>query len=73
MFHDPTERTTAIGVWVSSYSIGAAIGPVLGGVLLEYFWWGSVFLINVPVMVLLLALGPTLLPEFRDPERAAPT
>ena len=73
MFHDPTERTTAIGVWVSSYSIGAAIGPVLGGVLLEYFWWGSVFLINVPVMVLLLALGPTLLPGSVTPRRAAPT
>ena len=73
MFHDPTERTTAIGVWVSSYSIRAAIGPVLGGVLLEYFWWGSVFLINVPVMVLLLALGPTLLPGFVTPRRAAPT
>jgi DHA2 family multidrug resistance protein-like MFS transporter len=50
-----------------SYSAGAAIGPVIGGVLLEYFWWGSVFLINVPVMALLLALGPVLLPEFRDP------
>ena len=67
MFHDPNERTTAIGIWISSYSVGAAIGPVLGGVLLEYFWWGSVFLINVPVMLLLLALGPILLPEFRDP------
>ncbi|MGQ0698322.1 MAG: MFS transporter [Panacagrimonas sp.] len=67
MFHDPAERTTAIGIWVSSYSVGAALGPVLGGVLLEYFWWGSVFLINVPVMLLLLSLGPVLLPEFRDP------
>lgn len=67
MFHDARERTFAIGIWISSYSIGAAIGPVLGGVLLEHFWWGSVFLINVPVMVLLLALGPMLLPEFRDP------
>jgi DHA2 family multidrug resistance protein-like MFS transporter len=68
MFHDPRERTTAIAVWVMSYSAGAAIGPVIGGVLLEYFWWGSVFLINVPVMVLLLALAPILLPEFRDPQ-----
>ena len=67
MFHDPVERTTAIGVWISSYSVGAAIGPVIGGLLLEYFWWGSVFLINAPVMVLLLAVAPTLLPEFRDP------
>jgi DHA2 family multidrug resistance protein-like MFS transporter len=67
MFHDPQQRTVAIGVWISSYSAGAAIGPVLGGVLLEYFWWGSVFLVGVPVMVLLLAVGPTLLPEYRDP------
>jgi DHA2 family multidrug resistance protein-like MFS transporter len=66
MFHDPRERTTAIAVWVMSYSAGAAIGPVIGGVLLEYFWWGSVFLINVPVMVALLVLAPILLPEFRD-------
>jgi DHA2 family multidrug resistance protein-like MFS transporter len=68
MFHDPRERTVAIGVWISSYSAGAAIGPVLGGVLLEYYWWGSVFLVGVPVMVLLLAVGPTLLPEYRDPD-----
>jgi DHA2 family multidrug resistance protein-like MFS transporter len=68
MFLDPHERTVAIGVWVSSYSVGAAIGPVVGGLLLEYFWWGSVFLIAVPVMVLLLALGPVLLPEFKDPQ-----
>lgn len=68
MFHDPQERTFAIGVWITSYSVGAAIGPLLGGVLLEYFWWGSVFLLAVPVMALLLAVGPALLPEYRDPE-----
>ena len=68
MFLDPQQRTVAIAVWVMSYSAGAAIGPVIGGVLLEYFWWGSVFLINVPVMLLLLTLGPLLLPEFRDPQ-----
>ncbi len=67
MFLDPRQRTVAISIWVMSYSAGAAVGPVIGGVLLEYFWWGSVFLINVPVMVLLLALAPLLLPEFRDP------
>ena len=54
MFHDPQQRTFAIGVWVTSYSAGAAIGPLLGGVLLEFFWWGSVFLLGVPVMALLL-------------------
>jgi DHA2 family multidrug resistance protein-like MFS transporter len=68
MFHDPHQRTVAIGVWVMSYSAGAAIGPLVGGAMLELFWWGSVFLIGVPVMVLLLVLGPVLLPESRDPD-----
>lgn len=68
MFHDPQQRTVAIGVWITSYSAGAALGPLLGGLLLQYFWWGSVFLLGVPVMALLLVLGPMLLPEFRDPE-----
>ncbi|WXB15096.1 MFS transporter [Pendulispora albinea] len=68
MFRDANQRTTAIGIWISSYSIGGAIGPVVGGVMLQHFGWGSVFLVGVPVMVLLLALGPFLLPEFRDPE-----
>ena len=67
MFPHPAQFTIAIGVWVSSFSVGSAIGPVVGGVLLEHFWWGSVFLISVPVMVLLLVLGPVLLPEYRDP------
>src|ERR671923_323794 len=67
MFHDPAQRTVAIGLWVTSYSVGAAIGPLVGGLLLESFWWGSVFLLAVPVMVLLLVVGPRLLPEFRDP------
>src|SRR5438046_1873753 len=66
MFLDPKERTTAIGIWVTSYSVGGAIGPLAGGVLLDHFWWGSVFLIGVPVMVLLLVVGPILLPESRD-------
>ncbi len=68
MFHDPQQRTVAVGIWITSYSVGAMIGPFLGGLLLQYFWWGSVFLVGVPVMVLLLVLGPRLLPEFRDPE-----
>ena len=68
MFQDPRHRTLAIGVWISSFSAGAAIGPLAGGVLLERFWWGSVFLLAVPVMLLLLVLGPRLLPEYRDPD-----
>lgn len=66
MFPDPKERTFAIGVWISSFSAGGAIGPLVGGGLLTWFWWGSAFLIAVPVMVLLLAVGPWLLPEYRD-------
>jgi MFS transporter, DHA2 family, multidrug resistance protein len=67
MFLDGKQRTTAIGVWGTSFAAGGAIGPLVGGTLLEHFWWGSVFLINVPVMALLLIIGPKLLPEFRDP------
>jgi DHA2 family multidrug resistance protein-like MFS transporter len=67
MFLDPRQRTTAIGVWATSFSVGGAIGPLLGGVMLQHFWWGSVFLLAVPVMLLLLVLGPRLLPEYRDP------
>jgi MFS transporter, DHA2 family, multidrug resistance protein len=67
MFTDPRQRSTAIGIWITSFSAGGAIGPVLGGVLLERFWWGSVFLLAVPVMALLLVLGPRVLPEYRDP------
>ena len=68
MFRNDRERTIAISVWIASFSAGGAIGPVVGGIMLEYFWWGSVFLIAVPVMVALLILGPFLLPEYRDPE-----
>ena len=72
MFHDPHQRTVAISVWIMSFSLGAAIGPLLGGLLLEWFWWGSVFLIAVPIMVLLLMVGPSLLPEYRDPQAGRP-
>jgi len=72
MFLDPRQRSVAIGVWIASYSAGGVIGPPLGGLLLQYFWWGSVFLVSVPMMVLLLVLGPMLLPEFRDPEAGRP-
>jgi DHA2 family multidrug resistance protein-like MFS transporter len=68
MFPDAGQRTVAIGIWVTSYSLGGAIGPILGGIVLEHFRWGAVFLIGVPVMVLLHVLGPILLPEFRDPD-----
>src|SRR5688572_26051186 len=67
MFLDARQRTVAISVWITSFSLGGAIGPLIGGILLQWFWWGSVFLISVPVMVLLLIVGPLLLPEYRDP------
>jgi MFS transporter, DHA2 family, multidrug resistance protein len=68
IFADPKQRTFAIGVWITSFSAGAAIGPLIGGLMLESFSWGSVFLLAVPVMALLLAVGPKLLPEFSDPD-----
>jgi MFS transporter, DHA2 family, multidrug resistance protein len=67
MFHDEHERQFAIGAWIASFSLGGAIGPLVGGVLLEWFHWGSVFLVAVPVMAALLLLGPRLLPEYKDP------
>ena len=67
MFERDEQRTFAIGIWITSFSVGAAIGPLVGGLLLEQFHWGSVFLLAVPVMALLLVLGPRLLPEYRDP------
>jgi DHA2 family multidrug resistance protein-like MFS transporter len=72
MFLHPRQFTTAIGVMISSYSVGAAVGPLLGGLLLEHFWWGSVFLAGVPVMALLLVVGPRLLPEYKDPNAGRP-
>jgi DHA2 family multidrug resistance protein-like MFS transporter len=68
MFHDPGQRKAAIATWTAVFSGGAALGPIVGGLLLEHFWWGSVFLINVPAMVLLLVTAPRLLPEHRAPQ-----
>jgi DHA2 family multidrug resistance protein-like MFS transporter len=70
LFHHPSDRAKAIGIWSGVLTGGVALGPVVSGILLEHFWWGSVFLINVPAMLLLLALGPVLLPGAR-PERTA--
>ncbi|WP_238156580.1 MFS transporter [Kribbella sp. VKM Ac-2571] len=68
LFHDPRERSVAIGIWGAAASAGMAIGPIVGGVLLENFWWGSVFLINLPVMAVLVVVGARLLPESRNPQ-----
>ncbi|RRR81447.1 MFS transporter [Streptomyces sp. RP5T] len=67
MFTDSGQRARAIGMWSGVMTAGIALGSVLSGVLVEYFWWGSIFLVNLPAMVLLLVLGPFLLPESRDP------
>ncbi|HEY6739452.1 MAG TPA: MFS transporter [Actinopolymorphaceae bacterium] len=66
LFAHEDQRRTAVGVWTVAFTGGAVIGPIVAGVLLEYFWWGAVFLINVPVMALLLATAPLLLPEIRS-------
>ncbi|MDA2813271.1 MFS transporter [Nocardiopsis sp. RSe5-2] len=66
MFKNPKQRAMAISVWLTSFTLGGVIGPAVGGALLEFFWWGSVFLLAVPVMVLLVVAGPLLLPEYRD-------
>ena len=67
LFADPVQRRTAIAIWAAGFSAGAALGPVVGGLLLEHFAWGSVFLLAVPVMLPLLVLGPVLIPESKDP------
>lgn len=67
IFQDPRERSLAIGIWGAAASAGTAVGPIVGGFLLEHFWWGSVFLINVPVMVVLVLVGLRTLPESRNP------
>ncbi|MEV7092887.1 MFS transporter [Amycolatopsis sp. NPDC051045] len=66
MFENPRQRAEAIGIWAGCFAVGSIIGPVVGGFMLEHFWWGSVFLLGVPAMVLLLVIGPKLLPEYRD-------
>ncbi|MEU3016274.1 MULTISPECIES: MFS transporter [unclassified Nocardiopsis] len=71
MFADPAQRRAAIGLWTVAFTGGAVVGPIIGGVLLEFFPWGSVFLINLPFMALLLAAAPFLLPESREPSRTA--
>ncbi|MDC5698550.1 MFS transporter [Intrasporangium calvum] len=66
LFAEPAQRAKAVGIWSAVLAGGVGIGPVVAGILLEHYWWGSVFLINVPFMLVLLAIGPFLLPESRS-------
>lgn len=67
LFPNSQKRARAIAVWAATFSVGAATGPIIGGALLEHFHWGAVFLINLPVVALLLVGGRLLLPESRNP------
>ncbi|WP_040454998.1 MFS transporter [Kribbella catacumbae] len=67
MFGDARQRAVAIGLWASSISAGVALGPLIGGLLLESLWWGAALLIGVPIMALVLVAVPLLVPEYRDP------
>lgn len=68
MFADPNQRARAFGLWGGTFTLGAIAGPILGGVLLEHFWWGSIFLLGGPLMLVLLIVGPKVLPEWRNPQ-----
>lgn len=70
LFTDARERQTAIAVWATAFAVGAAIGPIVGGFLLEHYWWGSVFIVGVPFTAALLVLAPKLVPESKDPAPA---
>jgi EmrB/QacA subfamily drug resistance transporter len=67
VFPDPRERATAIGIWAATAGLGVALGPVVGGFLLDHFWWGSIFIVNVPLTAIALLAGSKLIPESRDP------
>lgn len=68
VFLDREQRRLAVAIWAAGFAAGSALGPIVGGVLLEHFWWGSVFLLAVPVLIPLLVLAPLLVRESRDPE-----
>jgi EmrB/QacA subfamily drug resistance transporter len=70
VFTNPRERGKAIGIWAGVSAVGLGIGPITGGFLLEHFWWGSIFIVNLPVVILGLVLGYAFIPESKDPTHA---
>jgi EmrB/QacA subfamily drug resistance transporter len=72
MYRDPRERQRAISMWAATTGFGVALGPIIGGLLLAHFWWGSVFLVNVPIAVVALAIGGWLVPDSRNPDAGLP-
>jgi DHA2 family multidrug resistance protein-like MFS transporter len=70
LFHDEADRTKAVAIWSAALTGGVTIGPIISGVLLEHFWWGSVFLINIPAMLLLVVTAPFLVPESKGTRSA---
>ncbi len=69
VFTNPAERGKAIGIWAGVSALGIGLGPITGGVLLTHFWWGSVFIVNIPIVIIGLVLGFLLVPESRDPSK----
>lgn len=68
IFPDARERALAIGIWASMFALGMAVGPLVGGILLSYFWWGSAFLVAIPIVTLVVIAAPFVLPEYRAPD-----
>jgi EmrB/QacA subfamily drug resistance transporter len=67
VFTDARERSMAIGIWAATAGLGMALGPVVGGFLLDRFWWGSIFIVNVPLCAVAIVVGRKVIPESRDP------
>ena len=72
LFRDPAERARAIGAWAATIGLGIAIGPIAGGLLLARFWWGSVFLVNVPIVAAGFAGALLLVPDSKNPAADPP-
>ena len=72
VFRDPDERARAIGAWAGTIGLGIAIGPIAGGLLLSRFWWGSIFLVNIPIVLIALVGAAALVPDSKNPDVQRP-